>query len=249
MKFISDSWIKIYDNLSILTEGKNKKRLQYDILFDAIKQIKFTHKNEYKQWAVVNHAEVNPEVYFKNNGWSNYYTFLRIDTSMYPETFDELKAKCITHSIKTFEDYENKMKELNLPSMPEELYSKKICFKNGEIGVDTMPIDYLTEGEFLKLKFEFSTIKKCKIYNTEFNDTFENEKYRKILHYLYEKTDRKLLLEKMIHSYKTEIYNLCGFKYYEKLNLSIQGTDSSKTLKEIINIVNVNNFNIEIQIK
>ena len=247
MKFISDSWIKIYDNLSILTEGKNKKRLQYDILFDAIKQIKFTHKNEYKQWAVVNHAEVNPEVYFKNNGWSNYYTFLRIDTSMYPETFDELKAKCITHSIKTFEDYENKMKELNLPSMPEELYSKKICFKNGEIGVDTI---YLTKDEILKWTvIRKSNILYCKIYNTEFNDTFENEKYRKILRYLYEKTDRTLLLEKMRHNKKLENYNEHGFRYYKNLNLSIQDADGLKTFTEICLMVEINKFNMEIQIR
>jgi superfamily II DNA or RNA helicase len=247
MKFISDSWIKIYDNLSILTDGKNKKRLQYDILFDAIKQIKFTHKNDYKQWASTNKAEEHPEVYFKNNGWANYYQFLRIDTSMYPETFDELKAKCITHSIKTFEEYETNSKELNLPSMSEELYGQKICFTNGEICIDTI---YLTKDEILKWTvIRKSNILYCKIYNSEFNDTFENEKYSKILHYLYEKTDRKLLLKNMIHSYKTEIYNLCGFKYYEKLNLSIVGCNAKTTLKEICNMVEINKFNMEIQIK
>jgi hypothetical protein len=72
---------------------------------------------------------------------------------MYPETFDELKAKCITHSIKTFEDYENKMQDLNLPTMPEELYGKKLCFTNGEICIDTMTIDYLTKDEILNQNF------------------------------------------------------------------------------------------------
>jgi superfamily II DNA or RNA helicase len=250
MKFISDSWIKIYDNLSILSEGKNKIRLQYDILFDAIKQIKFINKNDYKKWAVVNHAEVNPEVYFKNNGWINYYQFLRIDTSMYPETFDELKAKCITHSIKTFEDYENKMQDLNLPTMPEELYGKKICFTNGEICIDTMTIDYLTKDEILKWTvIRKSNILYCKIYNSEFNDTFKNIKYKRILHYLYEKTDRTLLLEKMRHNKKLEKYNDHGFKYYENLNLSIQDANGLKTFTEICLMVEINKFNMEIQIR
>ena len=87
------------------------------------------------------------------------------------------------------------------------------------------------------------------IYNLEFNDTFENIKYKKILHFLYEKTDRILLLEKMRHNKKLEKYNDHGFKYYENLNLSIQDANGLKTFTEICLMVEINKFNMEIQIK
>jgi hypothetical protein len=40
-----------------------------------------------------------------------------------------------------------------------------------------------------------------------------------------------------------------GFKYIQKYDLSVQGKDSKKTLKEIINICSTCNINIKLQIK
>ena len=114
----------MYNNLSSLINNKNSKNLEYDILYDLVKEMKFIHKDDYKKWSILNNENEYPESYFKNNGWVNYYNFLNINIDLYPKTIEELKVKCISNNIKTLEEYESRMVELNIPSMPDELYSK-----------------------------------------------------------------------------------------------------------------------------
>jgi len=40
-----------------------------------------------------------------------------------------------------------------------------------------------------------------------------------------------------------------GYSFYPELNLSIQGKDAKGTLREIINLVKLNNYKIDIYIK
>ena len=45
-----------------------------------------------------------------------------------------------------------------------------------------------------------------------------------------------------------EIYDK-GFEYYTNLGISIQGADAIRTLKEIINIIKIKNYSMELKIK
>ena len=125
LKFLNASWIQIYNNLNNLPNLKHIKQLEYDILYDLVKDMKFVRKDDYKKWATYNDEKEYPEIYFKNHGWVNYYNFLKINIDIYPKTIEELKDKCIRNNIKTKTEYYNKMDELNMPSMIEELYKIK----------------------------------------------------------------------------------------------------------------------------
>jgi len=130
LKFLNATWIQIYENVNNLSNNKNIKQLEYDILYDLVKEMKFIHKDDYKKWAKDNNEKEYPETYFKNNGWVNYYNFLKINIDIYPKTIEELKEKCISNNIKTKEEYENRMVELNMPSMIDELYKIKSKVKS-----------------------------------------------------------------------------------------------------------------------
>jgi superfamily II DNA or RNA helicase len=172
LKFLNKVWLQVYDSLSNLNNNKNTKLLEYDILYDLIKNMKFSHKDEYKKWANTNNETEYPETYFKNNGWTNYYKFLNINIDIYPTTIKELKEKCISNNIKTKIDYENRMVELKMPSMLDELYGKNLSFNNDEISIDEI-VNYLTEKELLT-EITFSKIKKCILNNTLVNDKYYN---------------------------------------------------------------------------
>ena len=80
------------------------------------------NKKEYKKYALKHNLEIEPETTYYNNGWKNYYDFLGIDISLYPETFDELKKICKEKKINDEIIYYEKCKKYKLPEMPEELY-------------------------------------------------------------------------------------------------------------------------------
>lgn len=245
LKFLNKVWLQVYDSLSNLNNNKNTKLLEYDILYDLIKNMKFSHKDEYKKWANTNNETEYPEIYFKNNGWTNYYKFLNINIDIYPTTIEDLKEKCISNNIKTKIDYENRMVELKMPSMLDELYGKILYFNNEEISIDEI-VNYLTEKElFTEITLEFSKILKCKINNEDITIF----RYKTILNYIYNKMDRETIIKNTKLNCKEEKLNSKGFSYYEKLNLSIQGADAEKTLTEIINMVNVNKWTIKLQIQ
>ena len=85
----------------------------------------------------------------------------------------------------------------------------------------------------------------CKINNVQ----IDIHKYKKLLIHLYSNTDTELILQHTILNILQEIKYDKGFNYYSQLALSIQGADATRTLKEIINIVRLKNFNMELKIK
>ena len=244
LKFLNTNWLQVYDSLSNLPKSKNIKKLEYDILYDLVKDMNFNHKDNYKSWAMTNNENICPEVYFKNCGWINYYNFLKINIDIYPKTIVELKEKCISNNIKTIVEYKNRIVELNMPSMIDELYGKNLSFNNGEISIDEI-VNYLTETELFKKILENSKIKKCKINNEDIN-IFN---YRPILINIYNKMNKESIIKNTKLNCKEEKINSKGFVYYEKFKLSIQGASAEKTLSEIINMIKVNNWNIQIQIQ
>jgi len=244
LKFLNKTWLQVYENISNLSSRKNVKQLEYDILHDLVKDMNFSHKDDYKSWANINSENISPELYFKNNGWVNYYKFLNINIDEYPETIEELKEICISNNIKSRIDYDSRMIELNIPSMPDELYGKYLSFNNAEISIDEI-VNYLTEKELFNKVLENSKIKKCKINNEDIN-IFN---YRPILINIYDKMDKETIFKNTKLNCKEEEINNKGFVYYEKFKLSIQGASAEKTLSEIVNMIKVNKWNMQIQIQ
>ena len=90
-----------------------------------------------------------------------------------------------------------------------------------------------------------SVIKECKINNKILTIT----KYNPLLIHLYSQTDKKTILKNKSLNILEEEINEKGFKYYEKLGLSIQRVDSIHTLKEIIKFIKILKYKIELKIK
>ena len=88
-------------------------------------------------------------------------------------------------------------------------------------------------------------ITECKINNINHNI----KKYKKLLIYLYCTINIETILENTILNIsQQEIYDK-GFEYYNQLGVSIQGADAIRTLKEIINIIKIKNYSMELRIK
>ena len=115
---------------------------------------------------------------------------------------------------------------------------------NGNL-VLTRIIPFINEATLFKKNLRGSIITECKINNGN-NDI---KKYKKLLIYLYSITNIDTILQHTILNIsQQEIYDK-GFEYYSQLELSIQGADSRRTLKEIINIIKIKNYSIELKIK
>ena len=73
--------------------------------------------------------------------WTNWYDYLGIDTSIYPQTIDEWKNLCLSNKISSYKEYIDKIKAkvLNLPLMPEEIYGSS--YTNFDIILDMQKID------------------------------------------------------------------------------------------------------------
>jgi hypothetical protein len=104
---------------------------------------------------------------------------------------------------------------------------------------------FIDEATLFQKNLRGSTIIECKIDNIN----YDIHKYKKLLIYLYSITNIEIILQNTILNIsQQEIYDK-GFEYYNKLGVSIQGTDSRKTLKEIINIVKIKKYSMELKIK
>jgi hypothetical protein len=115
---------------------------------------------------------------------------------------------------------------------------------NGNL-VLTRIIPFINEATLFQKNLRGSTITECKINNVN-NDI---HKYKKILIYLYSTTDTVTILQNTtLHILQEEIHDR-GFRYYTNLGLSIQGADARRTLKEIINIIQIKNYSMELKIK
>jgi len=115
---------------------------------------------------------------------------------------------------------------------------------NGNL-ILTRIIPFINEATLFQKNLIGSTIIECKINN--FNNNIH--KYKKLLIYLYSTTDTETILQNTTLNISREEEYLKGFKYYTNLGISIQGADARRTLKEIINIVQIKNYSMELKIK
>lgn len=115
---------------------------------------------------------------------------------------------------------------------------------NGNL-VLTRIIPFINEATLFQKNLLGSTITECKINNVN-NDI---HKYKKLLIYLYSTTDTGTILQNSTLNISQEEIHDKGFKYYNQLGVSIQGACARRTLKEIINIVKIKNYSMELKIK
>jgi hypothetical protein len=181
MKFINNNWVKIYDSLTILPNGRNKMKFEFNMLCDNVKVLKLQNKLEYKQWAQINNEEINPEIKYNADGWENYYHFLNIDISKFPKSIEELKKICIENNIKNKDIYDKNAYKLNLPSMPEELYKLQSKGK-GKITLCRDTKRCFINGQQIK-----HTIR-CSIDNDTYNDKDNDNKGQKNKYTIINKT-------------------------------------------------------------
>lgn len=127
-----------------------------------------------------------------------------------------------------------------------EKYTQEII--NGEL-ILTPKESYITEDEINRTIFTQSKILKCIVKNGE--DIISNKlKYRSILDDIWISMPVQKILQTTTFNMKlTNEGGLNGYKWCPKLNLSIQNKDAKYTMKEILNMIKINNYSIKITIQ
>jgi hypothetical protein len=123
-----------------------------------------------------------------------------------------------------------------------------ISIKNGEM-ILTPIIRKITEEDLNIISLIHSSIIKMTIMNGKELISNKN-KYNSILIDIYKSMPTQKILQNTNMNIKlTNENGIKGYSFYPELNLSIQGKDAKGTLKEIINLVKLNNYKIDIYIK
>ena len=109
----------------------------------------------------------------------------------------------------------------------------------------TKKIKSIGEEQLLEKELSGMKIVKCKINNIDIN----LYTFRAIIINLYHQVNRNILLQTKTLNISQEEKNENGFKYYPSLKISVQYADSPKTLKAIITILKLQNYNMEMTLK
>jgi len=114
-----------------------------------------------------------------------------------------------------------------------------------DLSEEDLSEDDLSEDE----DYTSSTIEKCIIVNREGGIVSDNKKFRGILVDIWKTMEKQDILDNTTFKFKSgNKRGLKGYKWFEPINMSFQNKDSNKTLKEILNMVKVNNFAIDLSI-
>ena len=108
---------------------------------------------------------------------------------------------------------------------------------------------YITEVEFNRTILNSSKIEECIVKDGE--KIISNKlKYMPILNDIWCSMPTQKILQTTTFNMKlTNENGLCGYNWCPKLNLSIQYKDANHTMKEILNMIKVNNYSITITIR
>ncbi len=127
-----------------------------------------------------------------------------------------------------------------------EKYTQQII--NGELILTPKEI-YITEDEFNGIKLNSSKILDCIVKNREEIISMKL-RYRSILDDIWMSMPTQKILQTTTFNMKlTDENGLDGYNWFPALNLSIQNKDATYTMKEIINMIKVNNYSIKIAIQ
>ena len=126
-----------------------------------------------------------------------------------------------------------------------EKYTQEII--NGEL-ILTPKENYITEDEFNIILLNSSKITECIVKNRE-KIISNKRKYTTILRDIWKSMPIQKILQTTNFNMKlTKEDGKNGYIWCQELKLSIQNKDSKYTMKEILNMVKVNNYSIKISI-
>ena len=127
-----------------------------------------------------------------------------------------------------------------------EKYTQEII--NGEL-ILTPKENYITEDEFNIILLNSSKITECIVKNRE-KIISNKRKYTTILRDIWKSMPIQKILQTTNFNMKlTKEDGKNGYNWCQELKLSIQNKDSKYTMKEILNMVKVNNYSINLTIK
>ena len=112
--------------------------------------------------------------------------------------------------------------------------------------------NYITLDELLHKNLTNSKINYCIITDTNTdNEVISNSiKYSNILIDIYKYLPASFILQNTTFNIKlTNENGNRGYTWYSEINMSVQGKDSNGTFKEIIKMINLNNYKIDIEIE
>ena len=114
---------------------------------------------------------------------------------------------------------------------------------------ETPKKQYITENELNKIVFLHSTIEEC-IVKKEKEIISTKQKYRAVLVDIWKIMSNQKILQTTTFNLKSTIENeKNSYKWCDNIQMSFQNKDAKGTLKEILNMVKVNNFSINLTIK
>jgi hypothetical protein len=120
-----------------------------------------------------------------------------------------------------------------------------ISFYNGNMILKKIP-KKINLDDIKKYDFKRSNIIEIYIDNKKIDLC----KYKQIIKYLYEKINNiNLIKTNTLLNIKDGKFTTDGYNYLDKLGISVQGIDSNKAIKEILNISNICNIKLNIKIR
>ena len=127
-----------------------------------------------------------------------------------------------------------------------ENYTQEII--NGEL-ILTPKQNYITENELNVTQITHSIIKECIVKQGE-EIISTNTSYRSILVDIWKSMPTQKILQTTEFNFKlTNENGKKGYNWCCDINMSFQSKDAKGTLKEILNMVKVNNLSIKMSIK
>ena len=119
---------------------------------------------------------------------------------------------------------------------------------------DLVATPYIDLEQLKKTKVSFSKIKNCVIKDEDDEIISTNSNYRGILFDIYREVYGRFLNQQLYahttYNMKfTNEYGNDGYKWNEDVCMSIQNKDANGALKDIINMVTINNLSIDISIQ
>ena len=134
--------------------------------------------------------------------------------------------------------------QIRIPNI--ENYTQEII--NGEL-ILTPKKQYMTENELNMTQITHSTIEECIIKNEEANIS-TNTSYRSVLIDIWKSMPTQKILQTTAFNFKlTKENGKKGYNWCNDIYMSFQSKDAKGTLKEILNMVQVNKLTIELSIK
>jgi len=127
-----------------------------------------------------------------------------------------------------------------------ETYGQEII--DGDLILTPIKI-YIEEFEFMRLSFKGSTILSCLVKE---NDRIisDKKKYRSLMIDIWKTmTPKKIFQNSSFNFELRNMYGEKGFKWCNVINMSFQSKDAEGTIKEIINMIHLNKYKIDISIK